>query len=553
MELRTLLQQVEEGRYALPEIQRPFVWENRKVRELFDSIRNNFPIGALLVWSMQREFIENYGDLLRPLTDDLEQRRSNFQYMVIDGQQRLVSIYLAKRGSITSGGEPRSIGLYYNVGNDELKLARGKEFDKDSDHFRVSDVLTKETIDDVLEEKARATGDDQIVSNRILRGKLDRFRTTLLNYQVNIIPIPEYVLPYNKNEDNFQQILERISEIFVRLNSQGTRIKMPDLAIAILTSKTRGKIIGKSFKDCMREITEHFEERGWDLDETVLMRIYMMVAADTTKFREAKDRLESKGSSEILDDLKRMKGLLNRLVNVLGQLNVRSLDFLKSKYSLVTLCAYLRVKQELEPVDIRSIRRWLLLSSFDRRYTGRLESDLYEDVKLVSEKKSLKAIEDKLKVREITDSLLDTELDREHKLALMMLLKDAFDLKRGEVVRISQIEPAHIHYHHIFPKDVLKKAWGREIVGRINGEELRLGVEEACNLVANLTVISDHANEEIKNKRPDEYLRWFSSEILEQHCIPADPDLWKPENYLAFVERRKEMLVRSLRNLISSD
>ena len=504
-----------------------------------------------MVWSMPREFIEDYGDLLRPLTDDLEQKKSNFQYMVIDGQQRLVSIYLAKRGSIKCGGEPRSIGLYYNVRNDELELARGEKFDKNSDYFKVSDILSKETVDDVLEEKARATGDNEIVSNKVLRRKLDRFRSTLLNYQVNIIPIPEYVLPYDRNEDNFQEILEKISEIFVRLNYQGTRIKMPDLVTAVLTSKTRGEV-GQSFKDRMREITERFEEKGWDIDETVLMRIYMVVATNTTKFKEAKDHLKSKRGREILDELERVKNLLDRSVNVLEQLNIKSLDFLKSKYSLVTLCAYLNVKQELGVADIKSIGRWLLLSSFDRRYTGRLESDLYEDVKLVLEKKNLRAIEDKLKVREITDSLLDTEFDREHKLALMMLLKDAFDLQRGEVVRISQIKPAHIHFHHIFPKDVLKKVLGREIVRRINGEELKLDVEEACNLVANLTVISDRANEEIKNKRPDEYLEWFDRERLEQHCIPAEPDLWRPENYLTFIEKRKEMLVRHLRDLISS-
>jgi hypothetical protein len=373
-----------------------------------------------------------------------------------------------------------------------------------------------------------------------------------LNYQVNIIPIQEDALPYDKNEDNFQEILEKISEIFVRLNFQGTRIKMPDLVTAILTPKTRGSGEIKSFKDHIRRITEYFEEAGWDLDETVLMRIYMVVAAETTKFREAKKKLENKKSREILQELETMENLLNRLVRILGQLNIKSLNHLKSKYSLVTLCAYLNAKKEVEEADVVSIRRWLLLSSFDRRYTGRLESDLYGDVKLVDEKKSLKALEDELKVREITDSLLDTEFDREHRLAFMMLLKDAYDLRRDELVRISDIEPKHIQDHHIFPKDVLKKVYGREIVWRKNGEELKLDIEEAYNLAANITMISDKANDEIKNKRPDEYLKWFNRERLEQHYIPLNPDLWKPDNYQTFIEERKQILVRSLRALASN-
>ena len=534
----------------MPEIQRAFVWENRKVRELIDSIYRNYPIGALLVWNMQREFIEEYKDLLRPLTEDLETKKSNFQYMVIDGQQRLVSIYLVKHGSIKLSDEWRSLDLYFNVQGDEFHLARGKGLDKEPTCFKLSDILSRETLEEILEEKSNIIGDGKIVGNKILYRKLELLRNKILNYPVNLVEIPEHVLPYDKNRDNFQEILERISEIFVRLNSQGTRIKMPDLVIAILTARTRGEI-GQSFKEHMREITKYFEGKGWDLDQAVLMRVYMAIATGATKFKEAKDRLRGKNANEILEELKTLKILLDKLTGVLEkQLNVKSLDYLKSKYSLVTLGMYLNIKQELETADITSIRRWLLLSSFDRRYTGRLEGDLDEDIKLLREKKSLRELENNLKVREITDSLLDTEFDQEHRLALIMLLKDAFDLRKGELISMTDIEPRKLHEHHIFPKDVLRKVYGREMVKRIDGEESRMDIEKAYNLVANMTIVSEEANEKIKNKRPDDYLQEIDSKILEQHCIPSRTELWKPENYLDFIEERKRMLLHSIEALL---
>jgi hypothetical protein len=550
MQLRELLQQIEEGRYAIPEIQRPFVWRNRQVLGLFESIYKKIPIGTLLVWDMPRQFIEDYNDLLRPLTDNLEPKRLNFRYMVLDGQQRLVSIYLAKQESIEVQGEQRHISLYYDATSDELKLGHKKDFEEEPSYFRIPDILTKEVYD-ILAEKAKVMGVDesQLTSNTVTRKRLSTLRETLLTYDVNVLPISEYVLPYNSDEDNFQQILDTISEIFIRLNSQGTRVKMPDLVAAVLTSKTRGEI-GQSFKAKIRELTQHFEERGWVLDESVLMRIYMIVATGTTKFREAKDMLKSKRGDEILQELEKVKSLLNRCANVLEQLNVRSLDYLKSKYSLVTLCTYLSTKPELGVADITSIARWLLLSSFDRRYTGRLESDLYEDVTLVLREKSLKALEGKLRIKEITDSLLDTEFDREHRLALQMILKDAFDLRKDKLIRISELKPADIEEHHIFPKDVLRKVFGREIAGRTNDREVRLDIEEAYNSAANMTLISKEANGNIGSRRPDEYLQWFDQETLKQHCIPINQDLWKPENYLNFLEERKRMLLNRLRTLL---
>ena len=78
-----------------------------------------------------------------------------------------------------------------------------------------------------------------------------------------------------------------------------------------------------------------------------------------------------------------------------------------------------------------------------------------------------------------------------------------------------------------------------------------MDVETAYDQVANITIISEDANEGIGNKRPDEYLRNIDDEeILRSHFIPSDRELWKPENYYNFLQERKKYILRELKNRI---
>ena len=88
--LKDLLTEIEQGRYAVPEIQRPYVWRNSQVKELFEFIYRQYPIGSIIVWEPAREVFGKYEDLFRPLSGELEDKKRNFKYVVIDGQQRLL-------------------------------------------------------------------------------------------------------------------------------------------------------------------------------------------------------------------------------------------------------------------------------------------------------------------------------------------------------------------------------------------------------------------------------------------------------------------------------
>ncbi|MFP5414575.1 MAG: DUF262 domain-containing protein, partial [Gammaproteobacteria bacterium] len=105
--------EAEGGGFWLPNIQRPFVWSEEQIARLFDSIMREYPISTLLVWKTKeavkhRKFIDNYRRDIK-LTDFYVPDNTRSKMMVLDGQQRLQSLFIGLRGSY-EGRE-----LYFDV------------------------------------------------------------------------------------------------------------------------------------------------------------------------------------------------------------------------------------------------------------------------------------------------------------------------------------------------------------------------------------------------------------------------------------------------------
>jgi len=129
--LTEIMNEVEAGFYTVPEIQRRFVWKNPQIRDLALSIYNNHPIGAIVFWNLQAKMMkdESLRDLFRPLADGLP--LENGRYAIIDGQQRLTSLLLIKRGEISTSGKKRKIKLYFNPIDERFELG-SRDIEKDS-------------------------------------------------------------------------------------------------------------------------------------------------------------------------------------------------------------------------------------------------------------------------------------------------------------------------------------------------------------------------------------------------------------------------------------
>jgi len=554
-----LLSEIEQGRYAVPEIQRPYVWTNPQIKELFESIYKGYPIGSIIAWKPPSEIFEEYGDLFKALSKELEDKRRNFEYVVIDGQQRLVSLWLVKKGKITVvdtyGQEnERTINLYYHVDNDEFFVDRARRKYETNPHvYRVSDILEYakydvrgiegKRIEQLVESKG---GVDEVQKKKIV-SKLRKVGSSLLNYPVNIYRIPESVLAYRKEDgdDNFLEIFEKISQMFVRLNYMGTRVHAPHLIMALLTGKTRREH-GRSFRKMLSELVSKLvDEMKWDIGEGPLMRTYLVISTGEPRFSKAREKLNELGASKIEEYLESLKDSLVYVVDRIlkRELNIKKPDFLKSGYVIVPITYFARIKENaLTPSDVKGLTRWLILASFNRRYTGRLDTDMSEDITKLTKDKDISALIENLQTTEIQEEWLDRPVDKEHLTMFSILLRNSYDLMSKTTRRIIDID-GDIEIHHIFPRSQIQRYY-REF-GKIGG----MDQEAAYNHVANITLTSKSANESIGSKLPREYLSEIDPEILGSHMIPLDKELWKLENYPQFLEERKRLIMKKVNEL----
>ena len=551
--LKDLLTEIEQGRYAVPEIQRPYVWTNPQVRELFESIYKGYPIGSIIVWEPAPEIFERYDDLFRALSKELEDKRRNFKYVVIDGQQRLLSLWLVKKGRITVvdtyGQErERTINLYYHVINDDFFTDRARrKYENDPYVYRVSgflDYIKYKHLEDLVDTKNVTDH----IQKRNIAYKLGEVREALLTYPVNKYRIPESVLEYRSegDSDNFLEIFEKISQMFVRLNYTGTRVRAPHLIIALLTGKTR-RVLGVSFRKMISKLVSKLDEEGWDIGEGALMRTYLVIATKEPRFSRARRMLNELSANQIKEYLEKLNDTLIYVVNKVlkYELNIKKPSFLKSEYVIVPITYYACIKENrLTPSDIKGLIKWLILASFNRRYTGRLDTDMAEDIASLTKSKDITTLIKNLQTSEIQEEWLDRSVDREHLTMMSIILRDSYDLMRDTTIRIKDIDGKHIHIHHIFPRSRIQKYYKE--YGSIGDMDL----ETAYNHVANITIISETANENIGNELPYVYLSEIDSEILKSHMIPLDKELWKLENYPQFLEARKQLIMEKINELI---
>ena len=530
--LSKLYEELELGYFVVPEIQRGFVWRSSQVLELAASIYKKLPIGAICVCNMPRELVEEYKYLFKPLVDDYS--IENGRYIVIDGRQRLTSLLLIKNGKARVENKDKRLDLYFNPRDARFQLARGRRR-PDEDSFKVSDVLHADDVDEIVESRQLSDA-----LRKTVKKELNKLRDVFRNYQVPIVNVET-----EWDKDDLIKVFERWSEMFVRLNSRGTRVKLPDLVLALITGKTVAGGV-EPFRRRFHEIMEHLSKKGYDVDSPPLIRAYLAISTGMVKFKEASVKLDGMKPYEYLEYLIKTERAVVKVLDIMKELGVR-LRYLQSNYlpvvpSMAIHNKYLATNKIIDAEFKKDLISWLVHASFDGRYTGRLESDLYEDISTLAQYSyEMKALMKNLRTQTILEKDLTGEYDDRHLTLLSVLYSHNrardWNIWSGDPTMISNIPDDDLTVHHIFPDAVLKKM-GYD-------EELR-------DDVANITLISKDANAAVKDKEPSTYLRVLrdaDSSLLELHFIPLNESLWNPEKYIEFLSQRRKQIIEEYRRL----
>ena len=282
--IKEAIKNIQDGKYLLPAIQREFVWKSEQIENLFDSLMNDYPIGSFLFWEVKNpkdytlyKFIQKYDQRESSYDRDeiIELLENEEKIAILDGQQRLTSLYIGLLGTYTEKtrnshwDNPKAFPekfLCLNLleGNSdedkkyEFKFCTQIEIENKNEKyywFKIKDILNIEQNKIVQIVIKLFYGQKEDVFNMVLE------KMTKLYNVININPIINFYL--EKEND-----LDKVLNIFIRINSAGTKLNYSDLLLSIATAQWSGNA-----REKMKKLVAELNKigNGFDIDKDFIL------------------------------------------------------------------------------------------------------------------------------------------------------------------------------------------------------------------------------------------------------------------------------------------
>jgi hypothetical protein len=579
--VETLLTWVKSKEIAVPEIQRPFVWEAAKVRDLLDSLYRGYPIGYLIVW-------RNPTVRLKDGTPSAGKR------ILIDGQQRITALMAALLGHevITKEYETVRVRIAFNPQEEQFEVAnpairKDSAWIEDLAEVFGPDASLTELTDSYAEKNPSA-------DRRRVSRVFEKLRKIVYNH-VGVIELAEDL------------DIETVTEIFIRVNSYGALLSQADFAMSKIAANDTygGNVLRKAIDYfCHLAVAPEFYARIKEHDPSfaaseflpkmvwikdVVDDIYdpsytdMLRVAFTSEFRRGKlqdlvallsgrnfetRQYEDAIAEESFARLKRgVLGFINqthfeRFTMILRSAGFATSDLIGGQNAVnFAYILYLRGRAEGMPsADLeRLVRRWYVMSMLRGRYAGSPETTFDFDIRQI-DSRGLAAYTNSVVDTELPESfweaLLPQSMDTSSASSPYFLVYQAAQVKMGDKGFLSRDITAldllmnRSDVHHVFPRNHLK------------GMGLSRG---RYNQIANFALAQSEINIAIGDQPPKKYFAELAEqcsggkkkyggitdiaemrENLRMNCLPeALLDGEVPE-YDEFLERRRALMARKL-------
>jgi hypothetical protein len=568
-DLSGLLHYIDIGDIGLPDIQRPFVWTNAKVRDLFDSMYRGFPVGYLLFWA-------NGGvSGVKQIGGDSKQHDTP-ALLIVDGQQRLTSLYAVFRGKavLDENYTQRKIEIAFRPRDGKFDVAdapirRDPEFIADISVLWASGKSSWSLVNDflrTLEAKQTLTDADK----EEISQNLDRL-FDLQKYPFTALEIAPTV------EE------EQVADIFVRINSQGVKLNQADFILTLLSV----------FWDEGRKDLETFSRLSYDPPKAgdapspfnhfiqpapdQLLRVAVAIGfmrgrlksvyqvlrgkdLDTGEFsaerRETQFARLKEAQATVLD-LTNWHQFLSCLVGA----GFRSGELVSSQTALLYAYAfYLIGRTEFtvpEHVLQRLIGRWFYATTLSGRYTSSPETVMDGDlnrIKDAADGEAFLAALNKIIADTLTSDFwsiaLPNSMDSSSARNPELFAYHAAQNKLGAPVLFSHkkvsdlLDPAlrtkrkPLERHHLFPRAWLEKQ------GILDLRQI--------NQTANFALLEWPENSAISDEDPSEYvpmlrLRFPDEDWQVMHQMHALPVGWESMSYDEFLQKRRLLMAQIIR------
>lgn len=583
--IETLLAWVNSGEIAIPEIQRPFVWDGSKVRDLMDSLYKGYPIGYVIAWRNPNVRLKD-GSL------------SEGKKILIDGQQRVTALTAAILGQYVVNK------TYQRV---RIKIA----FHPIDERFEVQNpaILKDKTwLPDISQA---INGDLFEIADQYFELNPDVDKKQVRNAFSNLMNIPRKQIGIIELAADLD--IETVTEIFIRINSKGVVLSQADFAMSKIASNTEynGNELRKAIdyfchlavapefykhiiendKDFAK--TEFFQKMQWlktenedlyDPDYNDLIRV-----AFTTQFNRGRlsdlvsllsgRNFETRTYEDVIAEASfaTLKTGVNNFINetnfkrflmIIKSAGFISTKLIRSQNAInFAYIVYLKLKDlGVNSVAIEShVRRWLVYSILTGRYSGSPESVFDFDIKQISQKPFDEYLKEK-EEGELSDAFWNASLPQSLDTSVasspyfhVFLASQVKANDRGFLskdVLVSDLISLRGDIHHLFPKDYLKK----------NGLD-----RSKYNQIANYVYMQSEINIKVGNKPPKDYFEIVHSQMisnnqqisglateqqlldnLKMNAIPEEIMQMSIDNYNEFLVARRKLMATKIKNYYHS-
>lgn len=587
--INSILGFIQGGNIAIPEIQRPFVWKRKQVRDLIDSLYNGYPAGYLIIWQ-------------NPNIKLKDGRDSNGKKILIDGQQRVTALMAAILGMQVIDDEYKEI--FIRIAFNPLAVDEVERFAvQDSSHLK-----SKKWIPDISVIFKPDFSTHKFINNyckdnpSVDPDSLDKILTKLksiANRQIGVLELAH------------QLEINEVTEIFVRINSAGKRLNESDFAMSKIAAdeKFGGNLLRKAIDYfCHLAVAPNFysyissndkdfmasefapmvkwlkddRESIYDPDYGDMLRVSFMHKFNRAKLGDLVSLLSGRNfETKIFEEEiaeRSFKELRNGVVNFMNEYNftqfvlaIKSAGFISDKLInsqmtldfAYTLYLILSASKDIPKNDVKYyVQKWYILSTLTSRYIASPESAMDKDIRTISSKGFIQFFRE-TEEAVLSDAFWDIGLVQNLETSAInspyfniFLASQVHSSDRSlfsSTIKVLDLISTMGDVHHIFPREYLKRN--------------KITDKTKYNQVANYVYLDTQINISIGEKAPADYFALTYKqcdtkslvvgtiadsidlkENLSINCIPESIVSMTHESYEDFLLQRRKLMAKKIKN-----
>ena len=569
--IKQAIDHIKRREYILPAIQREFVWTREQIIRLLDSIMKDYPIGSFLFWGVKSEnrskyqfydFIRNYHerDFKYNPSVSLDLDSENDVLAVLDGQQRLTSLYIGLTGS---HAEKRRYGrwnnddafpvyrLYLNLTHqsDDVDLTYNFDFRSDSEDFikdgeydwiRVGKVLEFSGLGDVID----FLREHDLLVERLPQDLLSKLYENIMERSI----INYYV--------EREQDLDKVLNIFIRTNSAGTVLGYSDLLLSMATAEWKNH----DAREEINRLVEDLNENGtFEFTKDFVLKACLMTADLPTRFATVNFTTENMQKIELIwSRIASACRITKRLLVDFGFTGTT----LPSINAVLPIVYYVFIRDNpnnfLESsnfkVDRDKIKRWLCKALLKRIFSGQPDSTLQpiretirnDNVDGFPSEQIEQTLRSQPRTMQFTseeiEAILEEKYGSGYTFSVLTLLYPWIDYSN------------RIHQDHIHPKSYFTR---RKLTARgFSDDEIKV-IQGQVDQIPNLQLLQGTINTEKSNKP---FNKWLDEEYplkderyyyMRDHYVPDEDSTI--ENFSSFFDARRELIKNRLYEIVGLD